>query len=104
MNHVKGLLSRNPHFTVLTFLTASTLIVLISILGGRFLSSNNLQSMGNQVAEFGLLALAMGLSMLLGGIDLSIVRSEEHTSELQSHGHLVCRLLLEKTNKKYSTF
>src|SRR5690625_6996361 len=26
-------------------------------------------------------------------------RSEEHTSELQSRGHLVCRLLLEKTNK-----
>src|SRR5690625_6638117 len=25
-------------------------------------------------------------------------RSEEHTSELQSRGHLVCRLLLEKTN------
>src|SRR5690625_7619065 len=24
-------------------------------------------------------------------------RSEEHTSELQSRGHLVCRLLLEKT-------
>src|SRR3954449_1591845 len=24
------------------------------------------------------------------------VRSEEHTSELQSHSHLVCRLLLEK--------
>src|SRR5690625_5671072 len=27
-------------------------------------------------------------------------RSEEHTSELQSRGHLVCRLLLEK--KKYN--
>src|SRR5690625_6147319 len=26
----------------------------------------------------------------------SIIRSEEHTSELQSRGHLVCRLLLEK--------
>src|SRR5690625_1519831 len=26
-------------------------------------------------------------------------RSEEHTSELQSRGHLVCRLLREKTNK-----
>src|SRR3954449_13636543 len=25
-----------------------------------------------------------------------IIRSEEHTSELQSHSHLVCRLLLEK--------
>src|SRR5690242_21231024 len=27
------------------------------------------------------------------------VRSEEHTSELQSHVNLVCRLLLEKKNK-----
>src|SRR5439155_2560473 len=27
-----------------------------------------------------------------------IDRSEEHTSELQSRGHLVCRLLLEKKN------
>src|SRR5690625_6047232 len=26
------------------------------------------------------------------------IRSEEHTSELQSRGHLVCRLLLEKKN------
>src|SRR3954449_13344184 len=25
------------------------------------------------------------------------LRSEEHTSELQSHSHIVCRLLLEKT-------
>src|SRR5439155_4675171 len=30
------------------------------------------------------------------------LRSEEHTSELQSRGHLVCRLLLEK-KKKYRT-
>src|SRR5690625_6819166 len=30
---------------------------------------------------------------------VSSSRSEEHTSELQSRGHLVCRLLLEKKNK-----
>src|SRR5207253_7924235 len=30
-------------------------------------------------------------------------RSEEHTSELQSRGHLVCRLLLEKKKKKKKT-
>src|SRR5690625_6296909 len=30
---------------------------------------------------------------------MEVVRSEEHTSELQSRGHLVCRLLLEKKNK-----
>src|SRR5690606_41232017 len=31
--------------------------------------------------------------------DRSMVRSEEHTSELQSRENLVCRLLLEKKNK-----
>src|SRR5439155_10892399 len=30
-----------------------------------------------------------------------VARSEEHTSELQSRGHLVCRLLLEKKNDAY---
>src|SRR5262245_64481162 len=30
-----------------------------------------------------------------------VMRSEEHTSELQSLRHLVCRLLLEKKNKHY---
>src|SRR2546422_10435451 len=31
---------------------------------------------------------------------LALLRSEEHTSELQSRLHLVCRLLLEKKKKK----
>src|SRR3989449_5079988 len=31
------------------------------------------------------------------------VRSEEHTSELQSRLHLVCRLLLEKKKKQHNT-
>src|SRR5690242_21627508 len=31
---------------------------------------------------------------------LSLVRSEEHTSELQSHVNLVCRLLLEKKKNR----
>src|SRR5690625_6815544 len=34
------------------------------------------------------------------GITMATARSEEHTSELQSRGHLVCRLLLEKKNKE----
>src|SRR5690625_2508495 len=29
-----------------------------------------------------------------------LLRSEEHTSELQSRGHLVCRLLLEKNKRR----
>src|SRR3989442_11363025 len=31
-----------------------------------------------------------------------VARSEEHTSELQSRPHLVCRLLLEKKKKRIS--
>src|SRR5438034_1141487 len=34
---------------------------------------------------------------------LAVVRSEEHTSELQSHSDLVCRLLLEKKKNKKTT-
>src|SRR5437870_10404117 len=34
------------------------------------------------------------------GPDADARRSEEHTSELQSRGHLVCRLLLEKKKKQ----
>src|SRR5690625_6255038 len=32
-------------------------------------------------------------------VPAAAVRSEEHTSELQSRGHLVCRLLLEKKKR-----
>src|SRR5947209_8955562 len=35
-----------------------------------------------------------------GGVSVIAHRSEEHTSELQSRQYLVCRLLLEKKNKK----
>src|SRR5690348_18121430 len=35
------------------------------------------------------------------GFRVSLSRSEEHTSELQSPVHLVCRLLLEKKNQGY---
>src|SRR5260370_19801084 len=36
-------------------------------------------------------------------VEFSIAkRSEEHTSELQSHLNLVCRLLLEKKNRSYN--
>src|SRR5690625_5789594 len=62
--------------------------------------------------SYGALATAAGLDvwqamvlsavMFTGGSQFAFVgRSEEHTSELQSRGHLVCRLVLEK--KKIQT-
>src|SRR5690242_11119195 len=38
------------------------------------------------------------------GIEALYRRSEEHTSELQSHVNLVCRLLLEKKNRMRLTY
>src|SRR5439155_24497148 len=40
--------------------------------------------------------LRRSTKLVLGVFGLEEPRSEEHTSELQSRGHLVCRLLLEK--------
>src|SRR5258707_10430788 len=37
-------------------------------------------------------------------LDRAHLRSEEHTSELQSRQYLVCRLLLEKKNKAIASF
>src|SRR5438034_1918287 len=48
---------------------------------------------------------ALQLETLRSGTNWAfcIVRSEEHTSELQSHSDLVCRLLLEKKKQKQLT-
>src|SRR5260370_3734488 len=53
------------------------------------------------------LVISFTLGTLLGviiawrrGSAFDFIRSEEHTSELQSHLNLVCRLLLEKKNKQ----
>src|SRR5207253_9024984 len=52
------------------------------------------QSRGDVEAPEGERDIRVGLPDFADG------RSEEHTSELQSRGHLVCRLLLEKKNKE----
>src|SRR3712207_6923517 len=52
---------------------------------------------------WGIAALAVVVGVLLAGLVLplliSMLRSEEHTSELQSRQYLVCRLLLEKKSE-----
>src|SRR5690348_18444696 len=48
---------------------------------------------------FGPHRIALGDGGDIGAV-VAAIRSEEHTSELQSPVHLVCRLLLEKKKKK----
>src|SRR3989442_3507337 len=50
------------------------------------------------VAVIGIAAIV--ITVILWKVIPMAARSEEHTSELQSRPHLVCRLLLEKKKKK----
>src|SRR5260221_9741310 len=55
------------------------------------------------VSRAGEIESARGVRCKIVGSDelvAAAVRSEEHTSELQSHSDLVCRLLLEKKKRK----
>src|SRR5439155_9161255 len=56
------------------------------------------RSLSTAAAGFGAPVIGLPTTMCVA----PAARSEEHTSELQSRGHLVCRLLLEK--KKIFTF
>src|SRR5690554_6982522 len=58
-------------------------------------NKNKVQEIQNQVPEFIQIVTLEEI-----GCTEDIERSEEHTSELQSRPHLVCRLLLEKKKKK----
>src|SRR2546429_7352946 len=60
-------------------------------------------AVGDHAQEQGLVQAVRGLRRQPGqvaAIGKPRTRSEEHTSELQSRLHLVCRLLLEKKTKK----
>src|SRR2546422_6794923 len=65
----------------------------------RLLGRNAQQHSQNGVQRFLLLLLGRQVERRIVGRQRQ-GRSEEHTSELQSRLHLVCRLLLEKKKKK----
>src|SRR5690242_21279101 len=64
--------------------------------GGQRLPVRHLPGRDRQVLPDVRVHLGLDLAQRLLGDG----RSEEHTSELQSHVNLVCRLLLEKKNRK----
>lgn len=63
----------HPKNLILLMLLVLILILLTVAIPDRFLTRVNLESMAFQLPEFGLLALAMMLAMITGGIDLSVV-------------------------------
>src|SRR5438034_8216002 len=73
-------------------------VVTRNVGSSRASRDSEIPSFSSSAFVFGSMATAMTGSGKL--IDSSTMRSEEHTSELQSHSDLVCRLLLEKKKKK----
>ncbi len=59
--------------TILFLVFIIVALAMLQICGTRFYSANNLQSIAFQIPEFALLAFAMMLCMITGGIDLSVV-------------------------------
>src|SRR3989442_8308851 len=73
----------------------------------RSLANAMRRAVSMALAACGVVALAPALALIALAIKLDssgpeesrLMRSEEHTSELQSRPHLVCRLLLEKKKR-----
>src|SRR5690625_173955 len=64
----------------------------------KFETTNEDLTSTNLFADRVMAFMHPSITIVMNGLTLAIywIRSEEHTSELQSRGHLVCRLLLEK--------
>src|SRR5690348_17835261 len=84
-----------PYTTLFRSAAVAAGIVTVLLLAGAAAASRVAGDAGAAVV-LGYLALPYAF---LGGL-LGAARSEEHTSELQSPVHLVCRLLLEKKKRK----
>src|SRR2546422_6063062 len=97
------MIRRPPRSTLFPYTTLFR--SLIAALVGGISLEKPLALVGIQSRLQGTFILALGL--LIAGVGWAFpakeVRSEEHTSELQSRLHLVCRLLLEKKKIKRIT-
>lgn len=64
---------RDPYVRLLIAAALGTTALLAVLVPDRFLQANNFVSMAIQMSELGLFSIAMSLSLLIGGIDLSVV-------------------------------
>src|SRR2546422_6763921 len=87
----------------IAMLTVLMLTIILTVIGVAAITSTSLDikmAGGERLRESTLNAAEACMSSGVQIIQQTLQRSEEHTSELQSRLHLVCRLLLEKKKNK----
>src|SRR3712207_8477484 len=89
------MIRRPPRSTLFPYTTLFRSGDLVPVAPAHALVAQQPQAVGDPVVVGG------DHPALAGGQVLGRVRSEEHTSELQSRQYLVCRLLLEKKKNAY---
>lgn len=71
--NILNIMNRDGNLLRLSIITASIFIIMSILNPDRFLTLRNFSSMSFQFPEFGLLSIAIMITMLTGGIDLSVV-------------------------------
>ena len=69
----KNCLTKDRNFTRLLIVFTVVFVLCVLLRERAFLNMGNFASMVKQLPEYGLLAIAIGLALLIGGIDLSVV-------------------------------
>ncbi|HHY46486.1 MAG TPA: ABC transporter permease [Firmicutes bacterium] len=70
---IYGVMNRDNNLVLLIAIMVTSFVLMASLRPDRFLTLDNFDSMAYQFPEFGIMSIAMMLTMLTGGIDLSIV-------------------------------
>src|SRR5260370_3314910 len=103
MTLTTGTIMRMPHQLGLPRASATPIQTMIMMMMfTRGIRKSTIHQIGFLAIFSSRMTLAMGIHASQG-FSVLVFRSEEHTSELQSHLNLVCRLLLEKKKKKSET-
>src|SRR5690554_7335152 len=119
MSALKNTVAQKPVYSILVAISAAHLLndLLQAVIPAIYPRLE--QKYGLSLAQIGMITLCYQLAASIfqpvvgaytdkkpkpysqiAGMFFTMARSEEHTSELQSRPHLVCRLLLEKKKKK----
>lgn len=85
MTKIKKLISRDMNLSILVGVAVLVLLWSAVSFGQSMYSMKNIQSMTFQIPEFGFLALAMMLSNMIGGIDLSIIANANTVAILTAY-------------------